>query len=123
MSVFNHVRLSDISILALFGPNTPLCVTSQRLYQDSLDARLSSLIQSEILSCATYLANILCGGKLLSAFEMVRGYTPSIACLPFSSVSSQLRDAQIFQQASRALQMVLHDKLGQVLSCHLLPND
>lgn len=64
---------------------------SQCLYQDALDGCLPPLISSKILSRATYLPNVLYGGKLLSAFNMVRGHTPSITGLPSSLVSSQLR--------------------------------
>lgn len=48
-------------------------------------------MSAEILSCATYPSNMLYDGKPLSAFEVVRGYTPSISGLPSSSMSSPVR--------------------------------
>ena len=44
----------------------------------------------EILSRARYLSNILYGGKRISGFEMVRGYTPSISGFPKCRVSMEL---------------------------------
>ena len=44
-------------------------------------------LHAHILSRATYLSNVLYGGRTLSSFEMARGYTPSIAGLPQSKIT------------------------------------
>lgn len=95
---------------------------SQRIYKDSLQAKISPLFPTEILSRTTYLSNIIYEGKLLSAFEMVRGYTPSIAGLPSSPVSSHLRDAHILQQVY-ALRRAMNDSTGSGLSSHIICRD
>lgn len=103
--------------------HTILRQISQHLYQEASDARFYSLITSEILNRATYIANVLYGVKLLSVFEMVGGYTLSISGLPSWPVSSQLREAHICQPDSCILRRVIHDIPDQRLSRHLLAKD
>ena len=57
----------------------------------------------ENLPRATYLSNILYGGKRISSFEMVRGYTPSISRLPKCRVSTELIEAHHKQITRRAI--------------------
>lgn len=82
---------------------------SQELYQDALDFKIFPFIPAEILIRVVHRSKILYGGNSLSDFVMERGYTPSIAGLYFSPISSDLRDAHITQQSSRALRRVLHE--------------
>lgn len=58
---------------------------------------------TEILSRASFLANIILGSKLLSSFEMARGYSPAILGLPKSKVSEEMQAAQQEQQSRWAL--------------------
>ena len=60
-------------------------------------------LNTQILSRATYLSNILYGGREMSSFEMVRGYGPSIAGLPQSPVTDEMIRAHQEQSARRAL--------------------
>lgn len=76
---------------------------------------------SDLLARACFLSNVLYGGKPLSAFEQVRGYTPSLAGLPQLPVSPVLFDAHIKQTARRAIQRLLKDKPDALPESHLFP--
>ena len=69
---------------------------------DSADQDPAEL-HAHVLSRATYMSNILYGSRTLSSFEMVRGYTPSIAGLPQSTVTDEMNTAHQEQSARRAL--------------------
>lgn len=65
---------------------------------------------------------------LLSGFEMVKGYTPSISCLPSSPLLPQLKDANLSQQeplslATHSLHRFAHGGPDQALSAYLLYRD
>lgn len=74
----------------------------ERLQLDKCSAN-----DSTILARATFLSNIFSGSRLLSSFELVRGYTPSVLGLPKSSVTPELLEAYKEQVATRALQRLL----------------
>ena len=58
----------------------------------------------EILSRATFLKNVLYGGKEASSFELARGFTPSLCGLRKSPLSKQALWSHQEQVARRALQ-------------------
>lgn len=89
--------------------NAVLRVLIQRLLLDSSHAsstRGVTVDHVEILSRATYLSNILLGGKLLSSFELARGFTPQIAGLPKTKLSEEIIESHREQVARRALHIL-----------------
>lgn len=80
-----------------------------RLSNDSQHALASRRIQEpqhEILSRDTYLSNIHYGSKLLSSFELARGYTPLILGIPKSPISDECFIAYQEQTARRAIKLL-----------------
>lgn len=70
---------------------------------------------TKVLSRATYLS-IFYAGKLLSGFELSRGYTPSFLQLPKTQLSAELvKDHQV-QVAGRAFAILLKYLTQQMLS-------
>ena len=80
-------------------------------------------LNNHIVSRATYLSNILYGSRTRSSFEMSRGYTPSIAGLPQSTVSDELKKADEEQRAKRALKSVENCRTPRALSKNELQRD
>lgn len=60
-----------------------------------------------LLARATFFCNVFSGSRLLSSFELVRGYTPAILGLPPTVVTTELLQAYKEQVATRALQRLL----------------
>lgn len=56
-----------------------------------------------IISRATFLSNILFGGKVLGSFELAKGYTPGLVGLPQTDTSQELVRAHEEQSARRAI--------------------
>lgn len=74
---------------------------------DKLQFEQSTADTSQLLSLATFLSNIFCGSRTLSAFELVRDYHPSILGIPPKQVSEELLCAYREQESIRALQRLL----------------
>lgn len=73
-----------------------------------LDDEISSASINSIIEKASFLSNMFSGNKLLSSFELVRGYQPSVLSLPRSIVNQEILDAHKEQVATRKLQRLLH---------------
>lgn len=71
---------------------------------------------TEVLSRAAYLSSILYGGKLLSSFEMFRGYTLSFLDLPKTPLSAKLVKAHQAQVSMCALAFLRKSYNQQTLS-------
>lgn len=88
--------------------NSVLRMLVQKLLKDAEYARKTrsvSVSVKEILSRGTFLSNILYGNKMLSSFELARGYTPALVGLPQSPLSSALIDSHHEQVARRAISL------------------
>lgn len=70
---------------------------------------------STILSRANLLANLFSGNRLLSSFELARGYRPSILGIPSTVVTADLLQAHKEQVAVRTLQRLLHSRAPNVI--------
>lgn len=77
----------------------------QRLANDN-----STATPDTISSSATFLSNMFSGSRVLSSFQLVRGYQPSILGIPNSEVSQELLDAHKEQMATHAQQKVLRSR-------------
>lgn len=76
----------------------------EKLDNEPLHVRLN---MQHKLSLAQFMSNILYGGKLLSAFEQVRGYTPSIEGAGKQGVPSDILTAFKEMEARRLLARML----------------
>lgn len=76
-----------------------------------LDTDITTANSDTIVSRATFLSNMFSGSRLMSSFELVRGYSPSILGLPRTDVTQDLLNAHKEQVATRALQRLLHSRL------------
>ena len=76
-----------------------------KLNDESSEASVEVLIKR-----AAFLSNLFSGSRLLSSFELVRGYLPSVVGLPSSLVTQELLDAHKEQTAIRKMQRLLHSR-------------
>lgn len=76
-----------------------------------LDDDITTANSDAIVARATFLSNIFSGSRLMSSFELARGYSPSILGLPRTDVTQELLHAHQEQVATRALQILLHSRL------------
>ena len=79
----------------------------EQLENDTLHSKFSAWNK---MSLAQFTSNILYGGKLLSAFEMVRGYTPSIEGSAQKQVPKEIWAAFQEMEARRLLARMLKSK-------------
>ena len=75
-----------------------------------LDDELSDATANTLLKRATFFSNMFSGSHILSSFELVRGYRPSVVGLPCNSVTQELLDAHKEQVATRKLQRLLKSR-------------
>ena len=87
--------------------NGTIRMCCERLYKDAMFYRQIHGTQfsfDEILSGAIFLKSDMYGSKTLSSFEIAEAYTPALAGLPKQSVTEDLRNVHLGQEARRALQ-------------------
>lgn len=84
---------------------------------------LEKLTNADSVSCpdllvakACYLSNCLYGNKILSAFEMAKGYAPSIAGIPSRIIPEELMRAHKRQAALRSLNRLLRSRDSRQLT-------
>lgn len=77
----------------------------EKLQHDRTDAEAAT-----ILSRATFMSNMFAGSHILSAFELARGFSPSVLGIPARIVTSELLQAHKDQQATRALQRLMRSR-------------
>ena len=87
---------------------TGMVERKNRVIKDALeklenDARHAKLHINQRMTMAQFTSNILYGGKLLSSFEMVRGYTPGIEGTKQKQVPRKIWEAFQQMQARRLL--------------------
>lgn len=74
-----------------------------------------------IVSRASFLTNCIRGSKKLSAFQLVRGYRPSVSGIPARMVSQAMIDAYISHEATRALNRLIAARVPNELSANVIP--
>lgn len=92
-----------------------------KLVLERLQYDHSTVSDSVLLARATFLSNVFCGSSILSAFELVRGYTPALLGASSSLVSPTLLDAYKDQQCVRALQRLLRSRQPHTIRAESLP--
>ena len=80
---------------------------------NKLDDEQSNADTETLLKRGGFLSNMFSGNKLLSSFELVRGYRPSILGLPRTIVTEEILEAHKQQVATRKLQRLLNSKAHQ----------
>ena len=75
-----------------------------------LNDEVSTAAASSIVARAAFLSNLFSGNRLLSSFELARGFSPSIIGIPPSVVPQELLEAHREQVAIRALQRIAHSR-------------
>ena len=106
--------------------NSIIRVMAQRVHSDAKFfsvSKGSEFMLEDILSRATYLANILYGSKALSSFEMARGYKPSITGLPKIKLTDDILEAHEEQQARRPLSLLEKSKTPRPVNPSKLSRD
>lgn len=68
-----------------------------------------------ILARASFITNMMRGSKIMSAFQMARGYMPSILGIPRSIVSEEILEAHIERESVRALERIMRSKSPDVI--------
>lgn len=95
----------------------------QRLLNDrefATERGRPSLSDQEIVANAAFLKNLLSGSKLISSFELAKGYTPSMSGLPDSPSSIDFFSAYLENSCRRALHIFLRSKNTKHISRTLL---
>lgn len=85
-----------------------------------LQAERSDTSDATILNRATFLSNVFECSKLLSSFEMARGYSPSLLGMPPTVVSEELFQAAREQAATRAIQRLLNGRTPSTIPSSVL---
>lgn len=75
-----------------------------------MDKEITSASAEEIVSRAIFMSNFFSGTHILSSFQLVRGYQPSILGIPPSTVPPDLLHAHTEQVATRALQRAMRSR-------------
>lgn len=89
-----------------------------------LDKDISTTSSENLLARPTFLSNMFSGSRLLSSFELTRGYSPSILGLQRNDISQELLDAHKEKVATRALQRLLRSRSHESPTPDMLkPND
>lgn len=68
-----------------------------------------------IISKSMFLSNVFSGSSLLSAFQLTRGYSPSILGSPSKLINQQMLNAHKHQAAIRALHRLLRSRNPKVI--------
>lgn len=88
-------------------------ITILKIIRDEFDSEISTARAEQILARGRFLSNLFSGSRLLSAFQLVRGYQPSILGLPVNFVGKDLLQAHKELVSTRALQKVIKSRRGQ----------
>lgn len=94
--------------------NAVICGIVTKLLHDAeyySEERGIDVLHTEVLSRAKYISNMLYGSRVVSNFEMVRGYTPRMQELPQQMITEELLPAHEELVAKRALRMVEKSKV------------
>lgn len=75
-----------------------------------MDKEITSASAEDIVARAIFMSNFFSGTRILSSFQLVPGYQPSILGIPATTVPSDLLDAHVEQVATRALQRALRSR-------------
>lgn len=70
---------------------------------------------STLVSRVWVLASLFHGSKLLSAFQLARGHTPSVLGMPSNIISSEILTAHVEREATRAAVRVMRSKLPKTV--------
>lgn len=81
-----------------------------------MDKEITSASAEEIVARAVFMSNVFSGTRILSSFQLVRGYQPSILGIPATTVPTELLDAHVEQVATRAIQRAMRSR-----SCTFAP--
>ena len=85
-----------------------------------LENEPSSAAPEALIIRANFLSNLFSGSKVLSSFQLARGYSPSLLGLPRTLVTPDLLDAHREQVALRALQRLLKARKPNTVPTHVL---
>lgn len=72
-----------------------------------MDKELTNSNADDIVRRAIFMSNFFSGSRLLSSFQLARGYQPSILGIPQTVVPQDLLEAHIEQTSTRALQRAM----------------
>lgn len=73
-----------------------------------------------LVARASFLGNMFSGSKVLSAFQLARGYSPSILGLPKSVVTPELLEAHREQVSIRAIHRILKARVPHTIPTRVL---
>lgn len=90
---------------------------------EKISSERCSFKNESIIARACFISNLFSGSKLLSSFQLARGYSPSILGVPSSIVPTVLLEAHKAQTATRALHKLLHSRSPNTVPANLLPRD
>lgn len=79
-----------------------------------MDLELTESIASIIIARESFLTNLFHCISVLSAFQLARGYAPSVLVIPSSIVTGYVLDAHIATVGARALQKALRSNDNNV---------
>lgn len=87
---------------------------------ERIESENTNADKETILSRAVLLSNMFSGSKILSSFELARGYSPSLLGIPQTIVKPELLEAHKEQIAIRALEKLLKSRKPNTVPQHVL---
>lgn len=85
-----------------------------------LDKEQTTASAATIVASASFLTNMFHGSKILSAFQLARGFAPSILVIPNSMVTKEILDAHVESKSTRAIQKLMDSRTPHTIPRHLL---
>lgn len=82
---------------------------------DRLQKADEHAVPQVLIARASFLTNLFRGSKVMSAFQLARGFTPSILGIPRAIVSGELLDAHVERESIRALERIMKSKSPETI--------
>lgn len=82
------------------------------------DARPTSEV---LIARASFMTNLTRGSRVMNAFQLARGYAPSVVGIPKQIISEELLHAHVERESTRALERLMRAKDPQTLDQTQLP--
>lgn len=87
-----------------------------RTVLDKLHKSYTNTDVHTLVARASFMTNLIHGSKIINAFQMARGYAPSILGIPRQVVSQDMLDAHIDLEAIRAIEWIMRSKMPNTVN-------
>lgn len=92
-----------------------------KLILDRLQRADSKSAPDVLIARASFMTNLIRGSRIMNAFQLARGYAPSILGIPKRIMSEDLLHAHVERESTRALERIMRAKDARTLDQAQLP--